>query len=220
MYTIRISSNFKEVGTSSQIRSFLQPFEYRGLNSFTNIGKYKEMPFAVEFPIFDMMPSAKRSDLLNNTPLGSQFLVLSEKAFGILSQSLNIDEYQYFTIKILHKKEIIEYKALHFLQNRRGEFTDWSNSTFTLYGDWVGDNARRPELETLKFKNDDEYLNRMRNPIPVETVVHEKNVQLVENILFDLFYYPFTFNGGYLCSEKFKEVVEKNKLTGFQFIPF
>jgi len=222
LYRLNYATDSKVIGINDQIKTHGR-YDRFGPNSYIRIPIDGPIDFDIQFPVFIMEKKAKKIDLLNCVPLGGNFLVISPKALDLFKK-FKLDHYQSFPIKVSHKQEEYSYHAFYLTSGRQREYIDWGKSEFAVvdkrgfYFDIEKGKTIWPELEILKFNSFEEYVIKLRKLRDTGQTVRHRIVKLSDSIHHDF----STFRGpliGYYCSERFKNAIFENGLTGFDFKP-
>ena len=211
-YKFGFNFNLKEVGVqpqSSEIK--LAEFNSEDLGFKGPI----ESPLYPPHPI--LKPRAKPTTFLNITAINySRFLVFKDLFFDILKEH-QIDEYQKWPIDITYRNELLhKYWLFYLIRTYEDQVVDFYESKFRIgkLSDWryVGDSVHISDYEN--FCSLEEVLNQDNLILKAERLIIDFSNTNAD--LLRIASVPSSFNGYYL-SEKLKNAIEDNNLTGISF---
>uniref|UniRef100_A0AB33KYM2 Immunity MXAN-0049 protein domain-containing protein n=1 Tax=Tenacibaculum sp. Pbs-1 TaxID=3238748 RepID=A0AB33KYM2_9FLAO len=166
----------------------------------------------------DLYAKAKLTDLIENAGMGFSYgsMIISEKLKTILEQ-FNCFGIQFFSTYIIHKDKKIENYWQTHIYDVPYDFIDFKNTDLLLKD---RDENRKPIQSYLKrVSNKEEFLN-MAETMKYPKILFLKNISFIESMNLDYFFLR-NFEGASLgiASEKLKNEIEKQEITGIEFKP-
>lgn len=226
MYQIQLSTDLQEIGVSGQIQEIFGTYDIPFSASFKAKPKDGPIEHPISFPKLKMERKAAPTDLIDCTPLGFDYFVVSSKMKQELLQSpdLVIDNCQFFQLEVYHRGVWLDnYWAVYLTYNRAAESIDWDNSVFSVVdkkGYYFENGVTNwMELERFSVSSYEEYINKARSIAEENNyskMVRNNCLRYNETIEFDFFKIkgPVT---GYFCSEKFKIKALSSNISGIDF---
>lgn len=223
-YSISSDWELEVKGVEHQL-SVLNPYyNFQMDYSYWKIPLRGEIPNNVYFPVFKLHQDAKLPDVLEVDIGSSNFRVFSKKLLQII-KGLNVQEYSTRQIVITSEKKLIEnYHAFHFNDIIEDKVINWQESLFSICNkiDWANRSSGKvkKELEEVQFDNLEDYrkkreeLKKQGNKLTLS----KKELSISSDYDYDLALHVGLL-GGIVCSEKFKNKVEKNNIVGLKFTP-
>lgn len=132
-------------------------------------------------------------------------IIKNSKVFGMLYYETylkRLDE-----IKLKYWKIVPRYEALEYIDYSKTVFIDKPQDFEPTSWKYIKFNSEE-ELMAFEAKN--------------KVILHKENLTIKENCNCDLFSFRFVFNRavGFIISERLKEKIEREKMTGMQFLEF
>lgn len=206
------------MGDANQLLADLSNYDIHSSYSYRSIPFMDKFQENLKFPPISLNKSAKLTDWMSIEPSTGDFLILSEKAIGVITK-FKLPEYQIKELPILDVEK--KYYAFHFVEVITKQIINWEESSFVLSNkiDWNNPNSDRQhyEYKELKFPSEDEYKAEKIKYENSKYDVYKKRLVISEQYNYDLAKH-ISFLGGTIVSEKLKEVISKS-LTGFNFRP-
>jgi hypothetical protein len=201
--------NIKETGTQFQsidgivgdIQQDFIPFE----------GKIN-FPFKLPEPF--LQKKAKPTTLLHVAMVAGLFWVF-KKHFVEFLKSYNIGEFQTWDLKVHQNGNIFnDYKLFRLSETYQRKVIDFENSDFYIGNfinyDFIGEQVIIHNYEDFLMKRNELSLKNM-------LIKHKKINLNLTNINLDFFRIANTPASGYYVSENLKNIIEKERFTGFLF---
>ncbi len=146
----------------------------------------------------------------------NSLLYLTVKNFFLeFLSDFHIGEYQYWNIKVEHKKKILNnYSLFHLSYPSQERYVDYKNSEFYIgkLTDWQ---YRSDDISILNHKN---YLSTKE--VLINNNLYPKCNSIVfdlSNVKEDMFRLIDTPGDGYYVSERLRNGIERNNYTGMAF---
>lgn len=177
-------------------------------------------PIAVlpQFPRFFLEKRAKPTDLLSSSPTSGYEMISA--TFYAFMQKFIMDEHQAYPIEVIrygNKSEKYDYFLMRFCHSQSGGFVDWERSVWAHVVGVMSDDI----IQEIKFASIEECLDFKRS-------VFDKNERIDPHQFFlkteaiDLDIFCLRALGGaagVYVSERLKNAIEAEKITGCQFVP-
>ncbi len=176
--------------------------------SYTKLARDNPQIPDIRMPDFQLHPDAKLVDYPAVVAI-SNYMVFSERVIKLLPK-LRVAKCNSYPLSI-YQNEAVSYKALFFLQDLGAEFVLWNQSTFT--------NSKTEE--PLVFKTLLEYRTfrqELFKQKDYKTRAIAQDIVLTKDFPYDLFYSGSVIKG-FLCSERFLELIINHNLSGFSVQP-
>ncbi|MDR1545038.1 MAG: hypothetical protein LBS50_11685, partial [Prevotellaceae bacterium] len=180
--------------------------------------------FATKFPDFTpdlsgfkLVRGAKLTDFLSGGQI-SNSLTISPKVKFVFEQ-FNLCPHRFYNMTILYKKEPQNYFMFHYLSNF-SDFVDYKKSTFVedflLNG--TGENVEVNSKEELFIRKEEvkQKYGKIIYSVTGKSIVMNKEFS---NMQLDFFEILIADNNGAYVSERLKNAIEGNGLTGVEFTP-
>ena len=160
---------------------------------------------------FQLEEKAKRTNFLSNSSIAALGFVIDDKVETLLG-SMNLSEHRIYATPVIEKGETLSnYRWLHFKEDENAILStvDWNNSTFVKTNLFLKEG-------NVKIGSAEEYqrLSAEDHMITYEPeCLSFKDKQILNKDMFtlgSLFY-------GVIVSERLKESLEKEKITGIRF---
>ena len=212
LYKICHSLNLKEVGIYNQIQAF-DVLQF--VKPYPVVQEGLELIKSIKFPIYQIERRAKLTDLMNNVPLGDEFLMLSSTACEIFKSFSMRANYFYPLEFKLGTKIINDYYAFYILKDRVAEdYFQWEKMSFSL----INRKTRTKIESAIKIDGYNNYLNLLRASRNNDNTLVPDVIKIKKEIPFDIIRLNFSFVvGGYFCNEKVYDAINHSRLTGFAF---
>lgn len=205
---------------NQQMDTYIGSYEYWGNQSFTKIPNSGKIDFNIKFPTFKLFDRAIRTDFLQNHYSMGRTLLLSPVAKNLLEQN-HLDDSQWYSVKVLHKKKKMEYYMLFMPNNRQAVYIDWAASSFSMVDGreplTAGGVLRFKKIAHLAFSSYEEYISKKVSIRDTQFMVEPDKIFLINPIEYDLFRMSLPLLG-YFCSGRMKALIEDASLTGFRFV--
>jgi hypothetical protein len=217
-FFLRYSSNTKEIG-----RKFPQSIKF-----MTRMGSIQEAEIGLFGPIdektfivpdLELNNSAKLTSLLSSAGVnGSKFLIINEDLLNVF-RLVEVGPFQIWPIDIWWKaNKLADYYLFHLSFPSNNDWIDFSRTTFELRE--LNTNEILREQVFGSYDNFYAAISGVTNG--KRTIPHAKEIYLRSNgMKSDLVRLSLYFSDlvGYFISEKLKLTIEKQGLTGMDFIP-
>jgi len=215
-YIFRHTTNSKKIGKHyPQSSEMSSGYPYNEPDSVWQI-RDKRLSFTPNLDAFVLNGQSKKTDIISAVALNKKYNVLIKPELIKIWKNLNVCEYQVFPATIVYRRKKFDYSLLHFY-SYHNEYIDFKKSNF-FYGV-----AKMKKVKDLEINSKEEYNNVKRN-IQAEKSssvfsmndIHLSKLVLDEkNINLDFFLLKDQFSFSYIVSEKFKEALLTEKVTGF-----
>lgn len=231
-YRLRPSIDIAEIGCSDQVQQLIGSYDRWGSNSISKIHSGKKLDFDLELPLFKLEDRAKNTDYLSSVFSGGETMLITPKALQVFRE-MNMDEYQFFPAQVSHKGEILDYFLLFLPFPRESTNVNWPKTIFDLI---IPRKVNDFNLGTITLKDHETFLMFQKRfsignhfiekkefkyaalTVETEAAMTVNKLILNSDINSDLFKMKSVPTGFY-ASEKLKQAVELNNLTGFRFLP-
>jgi len=160
----------------------------------------------VRLPVLKFIDTQSPLDFLNSGMIDGNFMIFSKRAVEIF-QTLKIADHSLIDLQI----DNYEYSAVHFDAVDTQSLINWEESTFQI---------NKESRELFQFKNLEDFLSNFRS-LAIETRMKRKYkiYELKLNSMELDFFLCRTPLHGRFCSEKMRNLILENNLTGFRFTP-
>lgn len=211
-YKVDFSSNEKEVGKIPQSHNIVTIGDIQ--QDFIPWQGAIDFDFNLPEPILDK--KAKQTSFINVTAIPSFFLVIDDILLDLL-KGFNLGNYQVWKIKTWQNNQIIEKYNLFLINDtKQAEYIDYKKSSF--YSKKIGDWDNSSILKPVFVNNYDEYVSEKELLRKDKLILLHSKVTLdLSRTTVDMFRIVNAPTSGYFISEKLKNIIEKNGLTGMEF---
>ncbi|NJM79937.1 MAG: hypothetical protein HC854_10525 [Flavobacterium sp.] len=178
---------------------------------------FKKIDFKPILSNIILHTNAKQTDFIDtygNVGFSSGYLI--SNSFKMLLDKFNCYGFQFFKTYIIQNNLLNENYWQTNIYDFPFEQIDFKNSKFILND---RDNNRKIISEIITFKNIDDF-NVITSKITYPKTISFNNV--VFNKAIDLDFFSLKYSEGYkgIVSERLKNIIEMEKLTGIEFRPF
>lgn len=214
---------FKESSSPEQIgkhypQSSKMSSGYR-YNDYDSVWQIRSEPlyFPPNLNSFVLNGQSKKTDIISVMSLNSRNNILVKSSLAKIWKNLNTCEYQEFPATIIYRKQKFDYTLLHFY-TYHNQFIDFKKSNF-YYAQNRTEKIRDLEINSMK-----EYVDTGSR------IYRETQLQFTDSICpynlaiddekakFDFFLVEDMPGFNYIISEKFKQVLIEEKVTGIDLI--
>ena len=211
-YSIGRSNEIEVIGHYPQTeRTSQSGCHVDAFNSERNVKANQFPEFEPNYGI-DIHPNAIETDLLDKTVCLEFGMVVSEKLKLILSD-FKLPPHKFYPVKTFNSSK--QYYWFHYITDfeKYIDFKDTIVERFNLIGLEV--------IEELKFKSShDLYLEKRKSIMDIGKPVRYKTITLLKDFPnYDLFEVKGAQNFT-LITEQLREILIKEKITGFEFLEF
>lgn len=214
-FQLKVASDIKKIGKVRYPQAETTGYyDWWGPNSIWKINSWQKIDFGIEFPMFLLKPSSKLTDVVSsNAYMSSSALLCSDKLKNVILDH-DVPQYQLFhPVQVIQKEESYDYNFLYFYKIHN-QYVDFPASRFYIEG-W------EPSIHPFTIKDVEEFnliLNSIRK-MQLNRLLKYIEFRLLEDeIELDLFRVAGFF-GCIIISEKLKESLEREKVTGIDIIP-
>lgn len=213
-YCLRASSNLKIVGTYPPIISADYPCDVWNEKRFTQQINFEKFDFDPIIATPVLRKGAKKIDFINASIVGFQFKpIISEKLFKILSQLEDIN-FKFFACGLSHKEVIYDYYVM-IPTGANMEYVDFPKSTVI---EKKISSSGEAAVKNLSFNSFDDFLAVKKLDVKNEISISKLTIKPEVNA--DLFVIRHVKGGAqFIISERLKEKIENNAITGIEFQP-
>jgi len=209
----KLTDAIKNVGVYPQVTGMNPEFDWQAFekaNREFNPLLNNSVPAPITLP---MRPGAKVTDALSVVNPSWPFLAVNERLLHFL-QSVQADPLRVMPTTAVKKGVPYPY-LLVAIDTRRPEYVDYQKSSFTIRD--MEDIDSVPE--EILIVNAQEY-NSLLRQYGYSKYIQATKLVLKENVIqHDIFRLPHYATSRYLVSEKFREGIEREKITGLRFDP-
>jgi hypothetical protein len=200
-------------GKEEQTKAFIgQADDLRfEINSLNYCEPYKG---ELTFDCIEMYPSSKKTDIIWDYKLGRVGKLISIKLFNILLDHRILNP-EYIDAKLVFKNEVLDYKYMRILEGSNN-MIDFINSKIYFSGQATKIKVHS-DAELAKYKQlikNDFQKNIFKHKIIVEEVILESKFI---DLNYDLFKVPLLNTCMMIGSERLRESIISNKVSGFDF---
>jgi len=204
-----LTFNPDQMGVFPQGKSLTGPYNFNAPNSVWNaVGKNLLHNLWVPEG-FEIQYRAKFSDRLCIAEISFPFLIISQKATDIFL-SYDVLDPLVFKLKITKKDKTVDYN-LFIVNTRQPEYIDFQSSGFAI----TKHLSKVIEPVTIESLED---LNQKQRNLEYPLSIRLSNLVLkTDAIQQDMFLLPGIGEANYIVSQRLKEHIERENLTGFGF---
>ncbi len=209
-YKIKLDANPKVTGkVSAQLKGILNPEGYNraAKNSIYRVSYIKPFPKDLNVPTYVLNYHAKRTDYISLAT--NVYNLYSDKLINLL-KSFKIPSYQTFPTQVIKRNETFPY-SVFVISEFSPEFIDYKKSVF--YKTHIKSPIEPIEVNT--FEEYEKELGKLSTPFGIKAKKLVLNNEKIDVDIFRLRRATF----GYFVSERFKNKIEKENITGLKFIP-
>ena len=215
IYKFSHSKNLKVIGRKyPQIITYESGYDYTAQYSISylnNKGGWKQK--GLKPPVFILSKSAKKTDLLSATGLTLYSFIWSIKFYEFIN-SFRLPPHITFPLNIQFKGKYLSNYILFHLCQTSEELIDFSKSKFCV----AERIDKQFDIEIKSLHDYDEKKNNYESKSIFDPKIYAEKLEIRENTNFDLFGIGRLFSGIYV-NEDLKLAIEKEGLTGIDFIP-
>ncbi|WP_298420554.1 hypothetical protein [uncultured Kordia sp.] len=212
-YRLESSSDIEEIGdifakSVYQIHDFIDPDN----NTEERFEKYSDFSGCIDEELdltkFAVMSQAKITDLLSARFFWHKCFYSAD--FITLSKKFTLENSKIIPCKVHHENDTYDYFLLELL--RTLSIVDFEKSEFTIFDD-IAEEPKYIYKDKITETTYFDVLRKIAKDSDYELTM--KPTKVVLNRPSDLFF--LRLDNGFYISNQFKEAIEKEKLTGFEF---
>lgn len=191
----------KETGRKYPAIESYEDYDFKSTNSVHHINN-DEFPSFFPDLRFKLANGAKLCDLMSQATISANGLVVSDK-FKLILESLNTIPFKVYPFKLEANGVIYNYNWIHYVWNSSIDYVDFQNTEFnvTKFGEII---------EPVSILSYSELIEK-QTKLGFVKMIYSRCISL-KYLDFDLFTVPI--NGGFIISEKVKNMIEQSSLTG------
>jgi hypothetical protein len=217
-FSIHNSLNEKIIGKIPQVKEVIHNCHVSENSNFIDKFPFKKIDLNPVLSNVVLYSKSKKTDLIQVGSKGFSFgsLLISDRMKKILKE-FNCFGVQFFSTHIIHNnKKIDKYWQTH-IYDIPYDFIDFENTDLLLKD---RDENRKPIESHLKRVINKEDFLKVANDIKYPKTLFLKNISFVKEMDLDYFFLQ-NFEGASLgiASEKLKNEIEKQEITGVEFKP-
>ena len=160
---------------------------------------------------FNLVKGTKLTDVLSTVSISASGFIIS-KRLRTLMENYKLERHEFIPVDIISKDQTYNYYFLHFYGLDMVHCLDYQQSIFHITEFDIED------LGTMKFDSYESYQKYMKeNNKDYSITTHLEHLVLKEEYNdYDLFSFPL-FHNEIFVSERLKQCLEDNHITGFSF---
>ncbi|WP_298148333.1 hypothetical protein [Flavobacterium sp.] len=213
-FCLRNSTEKKIVGQFPPVITALYNCDVWNEKRFTQQINFEKFDFDPIIATPVLRKGAKKIDFINASIVGFQFKpIISEKLFKIFAQLEGIN-FKFFACGLSHKEVIYDYYVM-IPTSANMEYVDFPKS---IVIEKKISSSGEAAVKNLSFNSFEDFLAAKKSDVKNDILI--SNLTIKPEVDTDLFVIRYAQGGAkFIASERLKEEIEKNSITGIEFQP-
>ncbi len=216
-FAIENSLNEKILGKIPQVKEFIHHCDVEDEPNFIDKFVFEKIEIKPILSNVVLYANAKQTDLIDTFgDIGFCFGYLISNKFKETLDQFNCYGFQYFETYIIQKNQKLDNYLQTNIYDFPYQFIDFEKTTFS-----IKDSIKRKIIfESINILNLEDFYKKISS-LKYPESISLSNLSFDDQMNLDFFPLRFFENGGYkgIVSERLKNEIEKNDITGIEFRP-